>query len=182
MSKTTKGRLSICLVVCLGLGLTLAISLFYAQILNTISLNTERKGHTATLLQDGRILVAGGENTNGILDSSEIFDPVTETMVPSALLGAARTGHSATLLSSGQVLIAGGSNGAPLSSTEIYDPVTNSFAPGPEMNRARAGHTMTVLNDFQILVVGGDAEGTAEIFDPATGIFTLLESPLNEVR
>src|SRR5262245_41743671 len=79
-----------------------------AQIIGTGQLGTARRGHTATLLQDGKILIVGGDNATGLVDAAEIFDPiaVTSSNTPSnpAFL---RTDHTATLLLDGRVLITG---------------------------------------------------------------------------
>src|SRR5688572_23157760 len=72
---------------------------------------TERRGHTATRLPDGRVLIAGGENSTGALNGSEIFDPAAGTFSDAGNMSAARVDHSATLLADGRVLMAGGRNG-----------------------------------------------------------------------
>src|ERR1051326_6128001 len=144
-----------------------------AQVLGTAYLNVERRGHTATEIAGGKILVVGGENTNGAVSQAEVFDPATRTFL---IIGTAtpRTDHTATLLSDGRVLIAGGrdESGA-LNAAEIFNPADNSFSSGSSMNRARAGHSATVLSDGRILIAGGDAEGSSEIYDPASQLFTL---------
>src|SRR5262249_48842809 len=72
------------------------------------SLNVARKGHTATLLSDGKVLVVGGENQNGFVSEAEIFDPATGIFSFSGNLNTARADHTATRLTDGRVLIAGG--------------------------------------------------------------------------
>src|SRR5258706_941640 len=145
----------------------------YAQVLGTASLNVERRGHTATQLKDGKILVAGGENTGGVVNQAEVCDPATHVFL---IVGtsAGRTDHTATLLSDGRVLLPGGRDQVSgLDSTEIFNPADNSFSPGPSMKRARGGHSATVLSDGRILLAGGDAQGSAEIYDPAAELFTV---------
>ena len=57
----------------------------FAQILGTAQLNVERRGHSATLLEDGRVLIVGGENLSGMVSQAEIVDPVSQTSSPLAL-------------------------------------------------------------------------------------------------
>ena len=136
-----------------------------AQIIDSVSLNVERRGHSATSLKDGRVLIVGGENTGGVVSQAEVFDPASNTFL---VIGASsgRTDHTATLLADGRVLIAGGrDNSGPLASTEIFNPADNSFSAGPSLGRARAGHTATTLGDGRILLAGGDAAGSAETLD-----------------
>src|SRR5213592_4367321 len=93
---------------------------------NTGSLGTARHFHTATLLPNGKVLVAGGGNNNvTFLSSAELYDPATGLWTATGSLGAVRAFHTATLLPSGKVLVAGGGNGVGyLSSAELYDPAT----------------------------------------------------------
>src|SRR5215213_5305347 len=132
----------------------------------------ERRGHTATRLADGRVLIAGGENGSGTLNDTEIYNPTSGTFSAAANMATARADHSATLLADGRVLIAGGHNGgASVASTEIFDPATGAFANGPTMSVARAGHSATLFANGRVLVAGGDSAGTAEIFDATAGTF-----------
>src|SRR5437588_289177 len=74
----------------------------------TASLNMGRGDHTATLLPNGKVLVAGGQGNSGVLASAELYDPVAYTWTNTGSLAAARYGHTATLLANGKVLVAGG--------------------------------------------------------------------------
>ena len=88
------------------------------------SLKIARQGHTATLLPNGKVLVAGGQGQGPTLATNELFDPATGSWSFTGNLGQARSGHSATLLADGKVLVAGGANanGASIATAEIYDP------------------------------------------------------------
>ena len=148
------------------------------------SMNVKRVGHTATLLSDGRVLVAGGEYsevpqpTLGLHGSVEIFDPSTGLWDVAGSMGTPRVAFSATLLSTGRVLVAGGVDNDDLSLTscELYDPASGTWSPTGSLAEARYGHTATLLGDGSVLIVGGaqdDFEGlttkSAELYDTASG-------------
>lgn len=144
----------------------------------TGSLSAPRYWHTATLLQDGRVLIAGGFvlTATGLVQeeaSAEIYDPATGTFTPAANMNKPRTFHTATLLPNGKVLIAG-----PDASAELYDPATNSFTLTGSMASNRSDATATLLPNGKVLIAGGALyydevyQGPAEIYDPATGQFT----------
>jgi N-acetylneuraminic acid mutarotase len=140
------------------------------------NLTTRRAAHTATLLPDGKVLVAGGFENGNTLATTEVFDPATQAFKPSHQMSVARSGHTATLLSNGKVLIAGGYNGNYLATAELYDPATNSFTPTNTMTTARSGHVATLLQNGKVLLVGGVGVGwtflaNAEIYDPITDTF-----------
>lgn len=141
------------------------------------NMTAQRAAHTATLLPDGRVFVAGGLGGGSGMASTEVFDPAARTFTNAASMSVARTGHTATLLSNGKVLIAGGYNGSYLSSAELYDPLSNRFTPLKAMTAARSGHVATLLPNGKVLLVGGVGVGwtflaTAEIYDPTTNTFT----------
>lgn len=140
------------------------------------TMNSRRFSHTSTLLPNGHILLAGGQNEEA-LSSVEVFDPVSNTFSNIDPMGVARSSHSATLLPNGKVLIAGGYNGDCLSTTEIYDPQTGKFTPASRMTVARSGHEAVLLLNGKVLLAGGVGTGwtflsSAEVFDPEAGTFT----------
>jgi len=95
----------------------------------TGSLATTRINHTAMLLLNGKVLVAGGFNTSGALASAELYDPASGTWTATGSLNTAREFHTATLLPNGKVLVAGGYDGvSAVSSAELYDPALGTWS------------------------------------------------------
>jgi hypothetical protein len=115
-----------------------------------------RSGHTATLLSNGRILVAGGYSGE-YLASLEVFEPATKRFRPAGSLLEGRSGHTATLLPDGRVLFIGGvgRGWTFLRSAELYDPATGRSELLGSMNASRESHTATLLEDDRVLVIGG---------------------------
>ena len=132
----------------------------------TGSMAKPRSGHTATLLPDGKVLIAGGSD-GGNTPSAELYNPATGTFAPAGTMTAARSGHTATLLTNGKVLIVGGNSWA--ASAELYDPPTQTFSATGSPGVARESHTATLLASGKVLIAGGT---TAEIYDPASGEFS----------
>ena len=112
-------------------------------------LNLGRYSHTATLLLDGQVLVAGGvANNGGTTNRSELRDPATGTNRLTGPMISARRDHTATLLLNGKVLVVGGHNGNQVvSSAELYDPATSTWTPTDSMSTPRRFHTATLLLD-----------------------------------
>jgi hypothetical protein len=121
-----------------------------------------RDSHTATLLSNGKVLLAGGVNYDVqdyfYLASAELYDPQSGTWTPTGSLSSKRVSHTATRLSTGKVLVVGGDPGYPggsLASAELYDLSSGNWAATGSLITARAGHTATLLNDGTVLVAGG---------------------------
>jgi hypothetical protein len=141
---------------------------------------TARFSHTATMLPNGKVLIAGGMEQNGVwLDSAELYDPAKGRFSAIGKMSTRRAGATATLLPNGKVLIAGGNDGSgkSLASAEIYDPDTNTFSATGNLSFPR-GHAIAVLlKTGKVLVAGGNAAGdddqlaSAEIYDPLAGRF-----------
>lgn len=148
----------------------------------TLEMSKRRASHSATLLNNGRVLIAGGfvgeENS---LASAEIYDPAKNDFSLVENMHVARSSHTATLLPNGKILIAGGFNGNYLDSAEIYDPETGKFILTQKMTTARSGHVAVLLNNGRVLLAGGVGTGwtfldSAEIYDPASNTFRATAS------
>lgn len=170
----------------------------------TGSMNTPREGHTATLLRDGRVLIAGG-SPNGVntTDSAEIYDPARGQFIATSPMTVPREAHTATLLRNGKVLIAGGGRGGmpggyiAYDTAEIFDPTLGTFsALAAHMVSDRVGHVAALLNDGRVLIAGGKSGkilmsgfehslfwlaplDSAEVYDPETSSFRAV-SPMRK--
>jgi hypothetical protein len=154
----------------------------------TGNLNAARDAHSATLLNNGSVLIAGGSGVAGELASAEIYNPATAAFTLTGSLNTARYEHTATMLPTGEVLIAGGYGSAGvLPSAELYNPATGTFTPTTgSLNAARFDATATLLPNGMVLIAGGaDANGplsSGELYNLATGTFTLTTGSLNTAR
>jgi uncharacterized delta-60 repeat protein len=145
----------------------------------TGSLGSARLGHTATLLRNGKVLMAGGYRGENTLASAQLYDPTTGAWTNTGTLGTSRTGHTATLLPNGNVLVAAGETGdvfhdTPLTaSAELFNPSTGTWTTTDAMTLARSAHTATLLATGKVLVAGGAGDpsvtATAELYDPSDG-------------
>jgi len=155
-------------------------------------MHTPRYNHTATLLGNGMILVAGGTSNGELsLDSCEIFDPDTGTWSITGDLSRSRMRHGASSLPSGSVLISGGymgvagahpsllehfsaSSARSLASCEIFDPSQGDFRNTSPMSVGRFWHASVALPDGRVMAIGGlnvsdGALSSCEVFDPQSG-------------
>ena len=164
----------------------------------TGDLNHGRQFHTATLLANGKTLVAGGGVYEAYcfagIDSAELYDPTLGSFALTGTMANRRYAQSSALLQNGEVLITGGfsfdssacfddGTSPALASAELYDPASGSFAPTGPMAEARGAHTATPLLNGKVLIAGGgkiggnyppftgDGSATAEVYDPGTGSF-----------
>jgi len=144
----------------------------------TGSMAMGREDDTATLLADGRVLVAGGDGgTKGKppVNDAEVYDPATGAFQATGSMLSPRGSYSATLLDSGKVLLAGGFDGESrsLSSAEIYDPGTGTWSLTGSLISAQYLQTATLLSDGRVLLAGGNGTpgAPAQIYDPVTGKF-----------
>lgn len=164
----------------------------------TGSMASPRVFHTATLLPNGRVLVAGGDLSgtsflgSDVLSSAEMYDPASGTWSALPVMTTARAGQSATLLPNGNVLVAGGNSGSgtsqmfPVTSTELFDPASDTWMATGSMSSLREGQTATLLPNGIVLVAGGCCETgfsftEAETYDAGTGAWTVTGS-MNTAR
>lgn len=138
-----------------------------------------RAAHTATLHQNGRVLIAGGfgQGDDAYVDSAEVYDPAAGAFAFTGRMAVRRCCHTATRLPDGRVLIAGGFNGSYLADADLYDPTSGEFTPTGSLTTPRMDHVAVLLDDGKVLVAGGVGAGwtflaSAELYDPTTGAFT----------
>jgi hypothetical protein len=151
---------------------------------STSPMNASRYAHTATLLDDGTVLTAGGcMAESNCLATAQIYNPANGTFSSTGSMFSKRWAHTATLLNNGSVLITGGCTGGGtcVNTAEIYNPLTGSFNVTGSMSVARYMHSATRLNDGTVLITGGcqssgNCNATAEIYNPLSGMFTTVGS------
>lgn len=144
-------------------------------------MSAPRACHTATLLADGKVLIAGGfSDESHYLSSAEIYDSATRTFTSlAARMVAARTCPASARLRDGRVLYAGGAGGQGLwlKSAELYEPENGRFAPTGGLSTRRDGAPAVLLRDGRVLIAGGyDGERrravrSAEVYSPNAGRF-----------
>jgi hypothetical protein len=148
-------------------------------------MSADRGWHSATLLPNGKVLIAGGSTTSsGTTALAELYDPMTDSFTATGSMRTARQGHSATLLANGKVLLAGGQiagdqlgRGDNTASAELYDPATGKFTPTGSMAQPRFGQSAILLANGKVLITGGISADlpvdhtSAELYDPDSGTF-----------
>lgn len=144
-----------------------------AETAEGVGLAQGRWGHTSTLLQDGRVLIVGGQQTPGTpRDSAEIYGLDSTLSLAGSMSEKRGEGHTATLLTDGRVLVVGGGLSGS-NSVELFDPSSNQWSLTGTMATERIDHTATLLKDGKVLVAGGLAGrrnlNSSEIYDPSTG-------------
>jgi hypothetical protein len=150
-------------------------------------MSTPHRGHTATLLQDGRVLVVGnGGESSPSSKAADLYDPATGRFSKTGPMKTGRWLHTATLLEDGRVLILGGRSpkDSVYTGAEMYDPRAGTFSSVAGMREGRQQHTATLLPDGRVLIAGGywsDGQkwrvlSSTEMYDPGTGKYTALGS------
>lgn len=163
------------------------------RIVRTGDMTVPRFDHTATLLPNGKVLIAAGMARNGLTEpTAELYDPSTGRFSLAGKLASPRGwGSTATLVQDGKVLIVGGASGSwcsascYLATAELYDPTTNTFTRTASMTEPRAGARAILLKNGDVLIVGGNLSSesvptsTAELYHPSTGTFSRTGSMQN---
>lgn len=180
-------RLSLMLVILLCTTVVQARDASQFVVMQTGRMQTPRACHTASALADGRVLVAGGIDSNeNALDTAELYDPATGMFIATGSLSEGRSCAQAVTLANGQVLIFGGWGArTPIASIERYNSVDGTFQLAGAMTVPRSGFTLTLLDNGQVLIIGGsnrrETHASAELYDPATGT-SILTASLPEAR
>jgi N-acetylneuraminic acid mutarotase len=146
------------------------------------SMTYARNSLTATLLANGKVLVAGGITSSGVyLQTAELYNPTNDTWSSAGTMtgGVGRAHHTATLLPNGKVLVVGGTKdgSASTATASLYDPSTNSWAAAGVLAQGRFYHSDTLLANGKVLIAGGVNSGTtgiatAELYDPTANTFS----------
>jgi len=125
------------------------------------AMGTARSGCSALALNDGRVLVLGGQNTGGVLSTGEIYNPTTNSWSAIAPMAVARRKPNVAKLSDGRVLAGRGT------SWQVYNPSTNSWT-APKTTLSHTEGTLTLLANGRVLLAGGDLQSAAELYNPST--------------
>ena len=156
----------------------------------TGSMNYARAEHTASILPNGKVLVAGGDNsTTESMNSAELYDPLTGNWSITGKMHNTRMCHTATVLLNGKVLVNGGddyysTSGLTLATAELYDPLTGNWSKTGDMSFGRERHDSSLLINGLVLVTGGmnpDDHETeiAQLYNTTTGTWAITYYMLN---
>jgi hypothetical protein len=138
-------------------------------------MTTKRLSQTATLLANGRVLLAGGDDATKT-GSAEVYDPQTGMFTATGSMAGPRFWHAAARLTDGRVLVVGGDgtncwmseqcDPHKLATSELYDPATGQFTPGPSLHQARDLHSVFSLAGDRAVVIGGEINIASELYGP----------------
>lgn len=149
----------------------------------TGSMTGARLWHTATLLPNGQVLVAGGWDGTNLLSSAELYDPATGMWRATGAMNIARYRHTATLLLDGRVLVAAGIGTNYLSDAELYNTNSGTWTITGSLTFEPANPTATLLSNGLVLVAGWSVQGgTSELYDPTNGTWTTTGDPSNTIE
>lgn len=142
----------------------------------TGDMHTERCGHTATLLLNGKVLIAGGFTGAGLTASMELYDPLTASFSQTGPMITPRGDFTATLLPDGDVLIVGGGDRLATATAELFHAATGTCSATGSLSTPRLGHTATLLPNGRVLIAGGGSGDTVfastELYNPARLTFS----------
>ena len=161
----------------------------------TGTMSVRRYLHTAILLKNGKVLVAGGRTCNvappGTCDftqytnTADLYDPATGTFTPTGAMSVPRHTTDSTMLADGRVLVPAGFGGpgSGWDSADVYDPESGTWkATGPlTVGRSRQG-AVTLANGKALIASGFSGIATAELYDPATNEWKLTGGPNSTSR
>jgi hypothetical protein len=171
---------------------SLSLPVRYRDQYRSLELPFSSRGHSATLVDDGTVLLIGGSRGERTLSSTiNRYEPAFGTFQRIGSLATGREGHTAVLLLDGRILVSGGESSLPTLTAEVVDPRTGVASPTGAPRFQRTMHASVRLADGRVLVVGGQTAGegaplgisrSAEIWDPRTGQFRLLGATLATPR
>jgi len=161
----------------------------------TGNMTTARGEEGMILLPNGEVLVAGGYNSTGSLNTAEVYNPTTGTWSSIASMNVARAGvvlMPVTINGQFEVLAIGGNDIATnqaIASAELYNPAKGTWTMTGSMHSPRVSFIAARLSNGEILVAGGTTSfgssgqflSSAEVYNPATGTWTLI-APMNVAR